>query len=886
MKKRVLILVIALFAIFTLTSCSKKFTVTFDSDGGTPVASVEVKKGKTVAQPTNPTKEGSEFMGWTLNGEEYNFSTKVTKDITLKAKWEVTEVTITFNTNGGSAIAPIKVQKNGKINPMDYVPTREGYKFLGWRMGTITVTANTTFTENVTLSAVWAEDNVTVTYNPNDGTFPAGTTLVFTVKRGQALSIEQKPDDPSRDNFDFGGWLLNNEPFDFNTPITEDITLYAKWNQKAGFEYVTVTFNSNGGSEIHPIDVVKGSTIALESYVPTRSGYDFIGWKLNGETVTENTPINEDVTLVAEWKEATRTVTFNTNGGSTISPVTVKKDSTINLDDYLPTRNNYEFVAWFLDSNFEQQVNGEYIVTTDITLYAKWNNKSYSPKWDPAQQVGGWTGNGMNVNIMVLPASSFDPFNTGYNSTDQKIKQKHQRIVEAAYDIKINYVEWGNNAAWGPDRIQFIKDSVNGWFRDNDVYIINITASWIPTLVRDECLAALYNVKDQTGIFSEIGYKETYEGSGVYEPAPYEQAEANNQATTNANVVYGYVTGKSRPDYFMYYNVDLINESGLDDPAELWFKGEWTWSNFEKYAQDLQTYLTTKSTAESEYKALAMGFPEFFIGSCGSTGSQITNVSPARLFLNSQTVIDQLSAIQTLVNSGCYDKTRGVADVASSFTQGLSAFVHGDLWFLNDPSRFDPSWTFEIGCVPYPTADGEGGITITTDDIDEAILAANGEPLTTENGEYIKGVDMSNSSFKVPFTTTGCYSVVNTPAGKNGINNKIVFAIMYDLFDGQGVDPDAPKQTEDEAYRNWLVQKKFDSEIYADVIMSIQDCSYFELIDMVSMSVGGGSQFGPNTLWRTIPSICTDSTKSPSAELDSIYSIYRQQMRDMGYMVP
>ena len=886
MKKRVLILVIALVAIFTLTSCSKKFTVTFDSDGGSAVASVEVKKGKTVAQPTNPTKEGSEFVCWTLNGEEYNFSTKVTANITLKAKWEVTEVTITFNTDGGSAIAPIKIKKGATINPMDYVPTKDGYEFKGWRMGTTTVTVNTTFNENVTLKAVWAEDVRTVTYNANSGIFPDGTISVFTVKVGQPLTNDQKPADPSRENFEFGGWLLNGEVFDFNTPLTENITLVAKWNQIAGYEYVTVTFNANGGDEMHSIEVVKGNPIALDSYVPTRNGYDFVGWKLNGETVTATTPINEDVTLIAEWVEANRTVTFNTNGGSSISSLTVRKDTKIDLSDYETTRNNYEFSGWFLDPEFNQEVTGTYTVTVDVTLYAKWRAKSYSPNWDPAQQVGGWTGNGMDVKIMVLPASSFDPFNSGYNATDQKIKQQHQRIVEAAYDIRISYVEWGNNAAWGPDRIQFIKDSVNGWFRDNDVYIINITASWIPTLVRDECLAALYNVKDETGIFAEIGYKETYEGSGIYEAAPYEQAEANNQATTNANVVYGYVSGKARPDYFMYYNIDLIEESGLEDPAEMWFKGEWTWSNFEEYAQNLQTYLSTKSTAESEYKALAMGYPEFFIGSCGSTGAQITNVSPARLFLNSQTVIDQLSAIQTLVNSGSYDKTRGVADVATSFTQGLSAFVHGDLWFLNDPSRFDSSWTFEIGCVPYPTADGQGGIPTTTDNINEAIITRSGEPLTTENGEYISGVDMSNSSFKVPFTTTGCYSVVNTPAGKNGINNKIVFAIMYDLFDGQGVDPNAPTQTEDEAYRNWLAQKKFDYEIYADVIMSIQECSYFELIDIVSMSVGGGSQFGPNTLWRTIPTICTDSTKSPSAELDSIYSIYREQMRSMGYMVP
>ena len=80
MKKRVFILMIALCAIFTLTSCSKKFTVTFDSDGGSPVAAVEVKKGKTVAQPADPTKNGYAFGGWTLDGAAYDFNTKVKGD--------------------------------------------------------------------------------------------------------------------------------------------------------------------------------------------------------------------------------------------------------------------------------------------------------------------------------------------------------------------------------------------------------------------------------------------------------------------------------------------------------------------------------------------------------------------------------------------------------------------------------------------------------------------------------------------------------------------------------------------------------------------------------------------------------------------------------------
>lgn len=890
MKKRVLIFVIALMAIFTLTSCSKKFTVTFDSNGGSAVSSVEVKKNKTVAMPTDPTKEDNKFLGWTLDGVDYVFSTKVTKDITLKAKWEVTAVTITFNSVGGSTFEATKISKGGTLDLSKYVPTKEGYEFQGWKKGTNLVKENTTFEENTTLTAAWKEVTYTVKYDLDGGIVAAGSVLEVTVKAGTPLTADQKLADPTKEGNKFMGWMLDDVEFDFNSNITKDMTLKAKWEKLQGYEFVTITFNTNGGSTISPIEIVKGGTISVNE--PKKAGYTFKGWMLNGTLVTDTTTFDEDTTLLAEWEEAYVTITFNTNGGSEISATQTRYDSTFIISDYLSSYENvkdgYEFQGWYLDENFQTSAPDELVVENeDITLYAKWKKSgTYKPKWQPGQQVGGWKGKGMSVKIMVLPTSSFDPYDKDYNQSDQKVRQQHEALVESEYDIFIDYVAWGNNAAWGPDRIQYIKDNSNGGFRNNDVYIINITASWIPTLVRDNCLAPLYNIKEDSGIFTEVGYKETYEGSEKYVPAPYEQIETNNQAASNANVVYGYVTGKARPDYFMYYNVDLISQSGLEDPAEMWFKGEWTWSNFETYAKSLQTYLSTLSTAESEYKALAMGYPEFFIGSCGSTGSQITSVSPARLYLNSQNVVDQLGAMQKLVNSGVYDKTRGVADVATSFTQGLSAFVHGDLWFLKDPSRFDPTWKFEIGCVPYPTADGQGGKPILTDDPEEAIYTRNEEPLIDANGQYIKGVDMSDSSFKVPFTTTSCYSVVNTPSGKNGITNKIIFAIMYDLFDGQGADPDAPVQTEDEAYRNFLAQKKFDSEIYADVIMSVQDCTYFEVIEIVSMSVGGGSQFGPNTLWKTIPNICTEDTKSPSAEMSSIYEIYRKQMRDMGYMVP
>ena len=108
------------------------YTVTFDSLGGTIVEPRTVKDGKTATRPADPTREGWTFVGWTLDGEPYDFATPVTRDLTLKARWsEITPVTpvvytVTFDTGvGGDRIAPQSVT-DGKTATRPADPTREG----------------------------------------------------------------------------------------------------------------------------------------------------------------------------------------------------------------------------------------------------------------------------------------------------------------------------------------------------------------------------------------------------------------------------------------------------------------------------------------------------------------------------------------------------------------------------------------------------------------------------------------------------------------------------------------------------------------------------------------------------------------------------------------
>ena len=138
---------------------NKQFLVTFDSNGGTPIESVKVKENSLVSKPNDPEKEGFVFLGWTENDKVYDFNTKITKDITLVANYEIKKENvenyiIKFDTDGGSAILDQIVEKNANVK-MPEEPVREGYTFKGWYLDGEEYNFNTPVIKNLNLKAKW-----------------------------------------------------------------------------------------------------------------------------------------------------------------------------------------------------------------------------------------------------------------------------------------------------------------------------------------------------------------------------------------------------------------------------------------------------------------------------------------------------------------------------------------------------------------------------------------------------------------------------------------------------------------------------------------------------------------------------------------------------------
>ena len=138
------------------------YTVAFLSDGEN-TAPPQIRANAPAARPADPTKEGHTFIGW-YNGEsEWNFETPVTEKLTLTAKWQVNQYTITFDTAGGSEVAPI-TQDYGTTITAPANPAKTGYTFAGWDK-----TIPTTMPAgDMTITARWTENRVIVIIRPDD----------------------------------------------------------------------------------------------------------------------------------------------------------------------------------------------------------------------------------------------------------------------------------------------------------------------------------------------------------------------------------------------------------------------------------------------------------------------------------------------------------------------------------------------------------------------------------------------------------------------------------------------------------------------------------------------------------------------------------------------
>lgn len=338
----------------------ESYSVVFDNDG--MKTEYTYLYGDMVTKPADPVKEGHAFLGW-YNGEiPYDFAEKVTSDLTLTAMWQKNTYTVTFNANGGTDVAPQEVEYLGTAKE-PAAPAREGYTFEGWYLnGTQWDFDEMSVTGDITLVALWSEIRYTVRFLDGDQLVAALTVTEKGTVTAPALG--------AREGYTFEGWFNGETRFDFDAPVTDDVTLTAKWSAA---EY-TVSFETGGGTAVSDQTVVHGGKISVPQ-IPEREGYVFTGWYFNGTAWDfEEMTVSGGMTLVAGWKAKEYTVTFDPNGGSAVAEQSVVYNGTATMPEQ-PVREGYVFEGWF---SGETQFDFAAAITGDVTLTAKWSPRGYS----------------------------------------------------------------------------------------------------------------------------------------------------------------------------------------------------------------------------------------------------------------------------------------------------------------------------------------------------------------------------------------------------------------------------------------------------------------------------------------------------------------------------
>ena len=234
--------------------------MSFNSNGGSSIASQTVNAGEKAVKPTDPTKTNFKFAGWYCDSalsEAYDFSTPVLSNITLYAKWtaESGTFTVTFNSNGGSAV-PAQTVKAGEKAVKPANPTKSGSTFSGWYSDAALTTQynfNSAVTANVTLYAKWTTSSgggggggyvppstYSVTYNGNGNTAGTAPSDSRSYKSGADVTVLAADSTFVSDGKILSGWNTKADGLGTSYQagdvftITKNTTLYAQWGEVVG----------------------------------------------------------------------------------------------------------------------------------------------------------------------------------------------------------------------------------------------------------------------------------------------------------------------------------------------------------------------------------------------------------------------------------------------------------------------------------------------------------------------------------------------------------------------------------------------------------------------------------------------------------------------------
>ena len=434
--KRILCLLLLLTVVFSIAACksTKKYTVIFNSDGGSAVSNQIVKKGDTVPQPADPVKEGYTFLGWYYGDDKWNFSNSINGDITLTAKWKAVELppactnhtdankdgkcdtcgaaveikpdvdpgadtvyTITYREGGSNKKLNLKPNSYTILDTDLKLPTpskKDHYEFVGWysdkEMTNLVTSIDVTAKANLTFYAKYVPIPYTITYELNGGVNKETNPTNYDYS-----NLDITLEEPTKDGYVFRGWYTD---FAFTQPIKSitsenigNLTLYARWAEAA--EVYTITYLDNDGNELLTENFFKS-----ESDQPIKDGaefeelviegFAFIHWvDADDDSISyKYIPAGTEKNLVVKpymRSTVTHNIMYFVDNGMTFYAT----DRFVEIEgctEFLnPIKAGYTFNGWYAnpECSGDQVTSIPENTTTDVILYGEFIPNSYTIKY-------------------------------------------------------------------------------------------------------------------------------------------------------------------------------------------------------------------------------------------------------------------------------------------------------------------------------------------------------------------------------------------------------------------------------------------------------------------------------------------------------------------------
>lgn len=344
------------------------YTITLDTNGGETLVPLAIEYHAAYTLPL-PTWEGHTFSGWFCEGIKYESGIwNDASDMTLVARWDTVVYSITYDLGGGS---------HGNTNAYTYdqvlslqAPTKTGYDFIGWTYeGQAVPQTEVTIPKGSSgdrhFVAHWTPTTYRITFDPNGGK-PLDSMAV------DYYGTYELPT-PTWDGHEFVGWFDGDQKYSHGQWTQPNgLHLVAKWDTVV----YEITYETDGGTHENPNTYTYNDSFSL--HVPTRLGYDFVGWTYEGQNEPQMEVILTqgsfgDKTYVAHWTPSRYTITFDTQGAGEIGDQAVTYLGHYTLPT--PRWEGHTFSGWF-DGN-TQYASGIWEHPNDVRLVAKWDVLTY-----------------------------------------------------------------------------------------------------------------------------------------------------------------------------------------------------------------------------------------------------------------------------------------------------------------------------------------------------------------------------------------------------------------------------------------------------------------------------------------------------------------------------